>query len=83
MAVENNLYVVVHTASNFMSSEQLEMEIVSLFILGDVMNCMYIVKVEAIYGPLFVLRFMVLLETMLPNYSVPCHKGNGDNTLAT
>jgi hypothetical protein len=29
------------------------------------------------------LRIMVLLGTMLPNYSVPCHKGDGDNTLAT
>ncbi len=29
------------------------------------------------------LRIMVLVETMLPNYSVPCHEGNGGNTLAT
>jgi hypothetical protein len=34
----------------------LEKEFVSLFILGDVMNCVYIVKVEAIHGPLFVLK---------------------------
>jgi hypothetical protein len=26
------------------------------FILGDVMNCVYIVKVEAIHGPLFVFK---------------------------
>ncbi len=26
---------------------------------------------------------MVLLGTILPNYSVPCHKGVGGNTLAT
>jgi hypothetical protein len=26
---------------------------------------------------------MVLLETMETNYSVPCHKGNGGNNLAT
>jgi hypothetical protein len=26
---------------------------------------------------------MDLLEKMLPNYSVPCHKGNGGDTLAT
>ncbi len=45
MAVDNNLYVVVHTASDYVSSEQLEKEFVSLFILGDVMNCVYIVKV--------------------------------------
>ncbi len=46
--------MVVHTASDYVSSEQLEEEFVSSFILGDVMNCVYIVKVEAIYGPLFV-----------------------------
>jgi hypothetical protein len=56
MAVDNNLYVVVHTASNHVSSEQLEEEFVSSFILGDVMNCVYIVKVEAIHGPLFVFK---------------------------
>jgi hypothetical protein len=52
MAVDNNLYVVVHTASDYVSSEQLEKEIVPSFILGDVMNCVHIVKVEAICGPL-------------------------------
>jgi len=56
MAVDNNLYVVVHTASGYVSSEQLEKEFVSSFILGDVMNCVYIVKVEAIHGPLFVFK---------------------------
>ncbi len=56
MAVDNNLYVVVQTASDYVSSEQLEKEIVLLFILGDVMNCVYIVKVEAIRGPLFVFK---------------------------
>ena len=48
MAVDNNLYVVVHTASDYVSSEQLEKKYLSSFILGDVMNCVYIVKVEAI-----------------------------------
>ncbi len=56
MAVDNNLYVVVHTASDYVSSDQLEKEFVSLFILGDVMNCVYIVKVEAIHEPLFVFK---------------------------
>jgi hypothetical protein len=36
MAVDNNLYVVVHTASDYVSSEQLETEFVASFILGDV-----------------------------------------------
>ncbi len=56
MAVDNNLYVVIHTASDYVSSDQLEEEFVSLFILGDVMNCVYIVKVEAIHGHLFVFK---------------------------
>ncbi len=56
MAVGNNLYVVVHTASDYVSSEQLEKEFVSSFILEDVMNCVYIVKVEAIHWPLFVFK---------------------------
>jgi hypothetical protein len=49
MAVDNNLYVVVHTVSDYVSSEQLEMEFVSSYILGNVMNSVYIVKVEAIH----------------------------------
>ncbi len=56
MAVDNNLYVVVHTASDYVSSEQLGKEFVSSLILGDVMNCVYIDKVEAIHGPLFVFK---------------------------
>jgi hypothetical protein len=56
MAVDNNLCVVVPTASDYVSSEQLEKEFASSFILGDVMNCVYIVKVEAIHGPLFVIK---------------------------
>ena len=55
MADDNNLYVVVHTASDFVSSELFDTELVSPFILGDVMNCVYIVKVEAIHGPLSIL----------------------------
>jgi hypothetical protein len=53
-ATFDDLYVVVHTASDFVIGEQLEKEFVSLFILGDVMNCVYIIKVEANRGPLFV-----------------------------
>jgi hypothetical protein len=56
MAVDNNLNLVDHTASDYVSNEQLETEFVLLFILGDVMNCVYIVKVEAIHGPLFVIK---------------------------
>jgi hypothetical protein len=50
MAVDNNLYVVVHTASDFVSIDQLEKEFVSSFTLGNIMNCVYIVKIETIHG---------------------------------
>ncbi len=56
MAVDNNLYVVVNTAPDYVSSEQLEMKFVSSFILGDYVNCVYIVKVEAIHRPLFIFK---------------------------
>jgi hypothetical protein len=82
MAVDNNLYMVVHTVSDYVSSEQLEKEFVSLFILGDIVNCVYIVNVEAIHGPLFVFKNYSSSEENANNYSVPCHKGDGDNTLA-
>ncbi len=49
MAVDSNLYVVVHTASDYASMEQLEKEFVSLITLGYILNCVYIVKVEAIH----------------------------------
>ncbi len=54
MAVDNNLYVVVHTASDSVSVDQLEKEFMSAFTLGNIVNCVYIVNVEAIHGPLFV-----------------------------
>jgi hypothetical protein len=56
MAVDNNLYVVVHTASDYVSIEQFQQEFVTSFTLGDISNCVYIIKVEAIYGPLFVFQ---------------------------
>jgi hypothetical protein len=56
MAVDNNLCVVIHTASDYVSSERLEKKFVSLFILGDFMNCVYIVKDEAIHGPPLVFK---------------------------
>jgi hypothetical protein len=56
MAVDNNLYVVVCTASDYVSSDQLEKEFVPLFIHLDVMNYVYIVKIESIHGPLSVFK---------------------------
>ncbi len=69
MAVNNNLYVVVHMASDYVLIEQLQNEFVSSFTLGDISNCVYIIKVEAIYGPLFYFEIMVLLEMRRTNYS--------------
>ena len=48
MAVNNNLYVVVHTTSDYVSIERFQDEFVSSFTLGDISNCVYIIKVEAI-----------------------------------
>jgi hypothetical protein len=56
MAVDNNLYAVVHTASDCVSIERFQDEFVSSFTLGDISNCEYIIKVEVIYGPMFVFR---------------------------
>ena len=54
--IQDNLYVVVHTASDYVSIERFQNEFVSSFTLGDISNCVCIVKVEAIYGPLFVFQ---------------------------
>ncbi len=83
MAVDNNLYVVVHTASDYVSSEQLEKEFVSSFILGDVMNCVYIVKVEAIHGPLFVFKSYCSSEENANKLFCTLPQRRWDNTLAT
>jgi hypothetical protein len=56
MAVDNNLFVVVHSTSDYVSMAQLEKEFVSCSNLENVMSCVYIVKVKAIHGPLFVFR---------------------------
>ena len=47
------------------------------------MNCVHIVKVEAIHGPLLVFKNYGSSGENAKNISVPCHKGDGDNTLAT
>jgi hypothetical protein len=39
MAVDNNLYAVDHTASDYVSVDQLEKECVSSITLGNIMNC--------------------------------------------
>ena len=52
MAIDNNVYAVIHTASDYLSMECFQEEFVSSFTLGDISQCLYVVKVEAIYGPL-------------------------------
>ena len=54
MAVDNNAYAVIHTASDYLSMARFQEEFVSSFTLGDISQCLYVVKVEAIYGPLLV-----------------------------
>ncbi len=56
MAVDKNLYVVEHTASDYVSIHLFQHEFVSSFTLGDISNCVYIFKVKAICGPLFVFQ---------------------------
>jgi hypothetical protein len=47
---------VVHMVSDYVSIEQFQHEFVSSFTLGGILNCVYIIKVEVIYGPLFVFQ---------------------------
>ena len=56
MSIDNSLYVVVHTASDYIPYEQLQHEFMSTFVLGDVMTCLYIVKIESFWGPLNVFK---------------------------
>ena len=56
MYINNSLYAVFHPASDYLPFKQLQHEFVSTFELGDVMTCLYIVKIESIQGPLNVLQ---------------------------
>jgi hypothetical protein len=53
---DHNIYVVVHTASDYLSMEEMQDDFVSSFTLGNVESCLFIVDVEAIQGPLFVFK---------------------------
>ncbi len=50
MSIDNSLYVFVHSASDYIPYEQLQNKFVSIFVLGDVMTCLYIVKIDSIWG---------------------------------
>ncbi len=76
--VDEHNYVIIHAASSYFTWDRLMDEFVVPFHLGDVKTCLYIVKVEAILGPLFVSKIM---EVMEKNCSVHSHNENGHNTL--
>ena len=54
--VDNHLYVVVHSSSTYLSLDDLQMNFICKFVLGDVNNCMYIIQVDDIVCPLFVFK---------------------------
>jgi hypothetical protein len=54
--IDNNLYVMVHTASDYVLMEQLQHGFITSFSLGNITDCVYIVNVDAIQGPLFVVE---------------------------
>ena len=56
LSTDNSLYVVVHTASDYIPYDQLQHEFVSTFVLGDVMTCLYVVKIDSIRCPLNVFQ---------------------------
>jgi len=58
--IDNNVYVVVQTASDYVSMDQLQSDFITLFKLGNITECVYIVNIDAILGPLFVLKIMDL-----------------------
>jgi hypothetical protein len=54
--VDNNVYMVVHTASDYVSMEQLQSDFITSFTLGNITECVYIVNIDSILGPLFVFK---------------------------
>jgi hypothetical protein len=55
-AVDNHVYAVIHSSSEFLPWSRFEEEFVSTFRLGDVGDCLFIVKIDNITDPLCVLR---------------------------
>ncbi len=54
--VDNNLYVVIHTVSDYILLEKLQYDSITSFSLGNNTDCVYIDNVDAIQGPLFVFK---------------------------
>jgi hypothetical protein len=54
--IDNNVYVVIHTASDYVSMDQLQSDFITLLTLGNITECVYIVNIDSILGPLFVFK---------------------------
>ena len=52
--IDNTMYAVVHTATSYVSWEELERSCVMQFTLGHPKDCVYVVSVEHITDPLLV-----------------------------
>ncbi len=48
--------MVVHTASDYVSMDQLQSDFITSFMLGNISECVYIVNIDSILGPLFVFK---------------------------
>ena len=53
---DTKLYAVIHTASNYLSWDEMDANFISEFTLGHIKTCVYIVDVATISDPLFVFR---------------------------
>jgi hypothetical protein len=67
MSIDNSIYAVIHSASDYIPYEQLQHKFVSIFVLGDVMTCLYIVKIDSIRG----------LSNLFKNYGAHGEDVNG------
>jgi len=54
--IVNKVYVVVHTASDYVSMDQVQSDFITSFTLGNITECVYIVNIDSILGPLFVFK---------------------------
>ncbi len=79
MAVDNNLYAVVQTASDYVSIEQFQHHLH----LGIFQTVYTSSRWKLFMGLCLCFKIMVLLEMIRTNYSVPCQNQNGENALMT
>jgi hypothetical protein len=69
--IDHHLYAVVHTAKKYLSYDEFQRDFLCQFVLGDVIRCMYIFKVEDISGPLFVFNNHGIMQ----HRCLLCHHG--------